>query len=369
LNVHRPILFISNCAWNLANFRRPLIEAFVTRGDRVACAASADGHETLLRDLGAEFFDLPVDAGGTSPIADLRLMNAMDRLMRSVRPAALLTFTIKPNIYGPLVARVRGVPAIPTVSGLGSSFLGGGLTGFITNRLYRLSFAGARTVIFQNDDDRSLFISRGLVEPVRTRVVPGSGIDLDRFRPAPLPPRGPVSFLLIARLLRDKGLVEYAEAARILINEGLDVRCAVLGPEGGSNPSAVPKGQVERWIRNGTIDYLGPTDDVRGAIAKADCVVLPSYREGLPRSLLEAAAMARPVIATDVPGCRDVVAHGVNGLLCAPRSASALAAAMRQMASLNRDERLAMGEAGRCKVEAGFDQRGVAATYLAEVGR
>lgn len=362
-------MFISNCAWNLANFRLPLIEAFVARGDRVVCAAAADGHETLLRDLGAEFADLPVDAGGTSPVADLKLLRAIDGVIRRVRPAALLTFTIKPNIYGLLAARARGVQAIATVSGLGSSFLGGGLTGFVTDRLYRLSLAGARAVMFQNDDDRALFVERRLVTRERTRLVPGSGIDLDRFSPAPVTTGGPFRFLLVARLLKDKGLVEYADAARVLLDEGLEVQCSVVGPEGGSNPSAVPKSQVERWARNGTIDYLGAADDVRGAIAMADCVVLPSYREGLPRSLLEGAAMARPLIATDVPGCREVVDHGVNGLLCAPRSASDLAGAMRRMADLDPAARMAMGAAGRRMVEAKYDQRKVAAAYLAEVGR
>lgn len=369
MNVDPPIIFISNSAWNLANFRRPLIEAFAARGDRVVCAAASDGHETLLRDLGADFVDLPVDAGGTSPVADLKLVREIDRLIRRVRPAALLTFTIKPNIYGLLAARARGVPAIATISGLGSSFLGGGLAGFVTDRLYRLSLARARAVMFQNDDDRALFIERRLVAPARTRLVPGSGIDLERFRPAPVTQGPPFRFLLIARLLKDKGLVEYAEAARILLDEGLDVRCSLLGPEGGRNPSAVPKSQVERWAQNGTIDYLGAADDVRSAVALADCVVLPSYREGLPRSLLEGAAMARPLIATDVPGCREVVDHGVNGLLCAPRSASDLASAMRRMAGLDAAARMAMGVAGRRMVEATYDQRKVAAAYLAEVAR
>ena len=362
-------MFISNCAWNLANFRRPLIEAFIARGGRVVCAAAADGHERLLRDLGAEFVNLPVDAGGTSPVADLKLLTAIDRLIRRVRPSAMLTFTIKPNIYGLLAARARGIPAIATISGLGSSFLGGGLTGFVTDRLYRISLAGAQAVMFQNEDDRALFAGRRLVDRDRTRLVAGSGIDLDRFRPVPVGSGGPFRFLLIARLLRDKGLVEYADAARALLDDGLDVRCAIVGPEGGNNPSAVPKSQVERWVRSGTIDYLGATDDVRGAIAAADCVVLPSYREGLPRSLLEGAAMARPLIATDVPGCREVVEHGVNGLLCAPRSASSLASAMRQIAALDPTARLAMGTAGRRIVEANYDQRKVAAAYLAELGK
>lgn len=363
------ILLVSNRAWNLANFRRPIIESFLAEGYRVVCAGGRDGHEDALRDLGAEFVPLPVDAAGRSPLADARLLLALIALLRRDRPSALLTFTIKPNIYGLLAARACAIPAIPTISGLGSSFLGGGLTGAIAARLYRVALAHAKSVVFQNADDRDLFAGRGLVDREACRLVPGSGIDLGHFRPAPIETAGQVRFLLIGRLLRDKGLEEYVAAARLLRSQGARARFALLGPDGGNNPTAVPMTDVERWDADGTIDYLGASDDVRPHIAAAHCVVLPSYREGLPRSLLEGAAMARPLIATDVPGCRDVVDNGVNGLLCAPRSAADLARAMGEMLGLDDAARGAMGRAGRRMAEKLYDQRLVAAAYLEEVAR
>ena len=366
MSERQTILFVSNTAWNLANFRRPLIEAFVARGDKVICAASPDAHERSLLVLGAEFEPLAVDAGGTSPIADGRLLLSLVAFIRRLRPDTVFSFTIKPNIYAAIAARRCGVRVIPTVSGLGSSFLGGGLTAAITNRLYRQALRPLDTVMFQNGDDRDLFVVRGLVDPSAPVLVRGSGIDLDRFRAPATPPPAPFRFLLIARLLRDKGLTEYAEAARRLRSENVDARLQLLGPDGGTNPSAVPMALVERWVADGTIDYLGSTDDVRPAIAGARCIVLPSYREGLPRSLLEGAAMSRPLIATDVPGCRDLVSDGINGLLCAPRSADDLARAMNAMLAASDRERAAMGAAGRKLVEEQYDQRLVADAYLRE---
>lgn len=363
------LLFLSNCAWNLANFRRPVIKAFIDAGYKVVCGAAADGHEDTLRAMGAEFSDLPLNPGGKSPLADLRSLAVIRSILRKTRPTTVLTFTIKPNIYGLFAARLAGVPAIATISGLGSSYLGGGVTSIVTDRLYRLALRGAKVIFFQNTDDRDLFVAEGLAERDRAWLVAGSGIDLDRFRPAPPPPQGPFRFLLIARLLKDKGVVEYAEAARLLLNEGVEAKFLLLGPGGGTNPSAVPMDQIERWVSDGTIDYLGAADDVRAEITAAHCIVLPSYREGLPRSLLEGAAMARPLIAADVPGCGEVVTESVNGLLCAARSATDLARAMREMAALSPARRAEMGRAGRRMAETRFDERTVAAAYLEAVER
>lgn len=364
-----PVLLVSNCAWNLAHFRRPIIEALVAAGEDVLAAAAPDGSEHGLVALGARFHPLPVDAGGTSVVADLKLLAAIRQLVRRERPRALLSFTVKPNVYGPIAARMAGVPAIATISGLGSSFLGGGPTSRIVERLYRFALSSADRVFFQNGEDRDLFVRRSLVRDGQCALVPGSGIDLAAFRPPEREPGMPLRFLFIGRMLRDKGLVELAEAALLNRAAGLDVRVGLLGGDGGDNPSAVPQGELARWEADGLVECLGRTEDVRPHIAAAHCVVLPSYREGLPRSLLEGAAMARPLIATDVTGCRDLVEDGVNGLLCAPRSASDLARAMRQMAELPIDRRAAMGRAGRRLVEQRFDQRIVADAYLQALAR
>lgn len=363
------VVLAANSAWNLAHFRRPIIERLIADGFRVVAIAGADGNQSRLRALGADFHALPIEPAGRSPLADLKLLVRIVQLLRALRPDALLTFTIKPNIYGGIACRLVGVPFIPTVTGIGSSFLAGGALERLVAGLYRISFAGARAVMFQNPVDRQEFVARRITRPDRARQVAGSGVDLQHFRPAALPSGRVFTFLVIGRLLRDKGMAEFAEAAAILRGEGTDAAFRILGDRSPDNPSAVPEVEVARWIDHGTIEHRPPVDDIRAEIAAADCIVLPSYREGLPRSLLEGMAMARPVIASDVPGCRDLVEDGVNGLLCAPRCASDLARAMRAMMTLEPETRAAMGARGREIVERSFGQERVAADYLAEVVR
>lgn len=363
------IIVSSNCAWNLANFRKPVIEALVAAGHKVIAAAPADGHEDRIEAMGARFRPLQMRGAGMSPLEDARLLLDYITLFRAERPALFLGFTAKPNIYGSLAARMTGVAVVATISGLGSAFLKGGLLGGLLLRLYRLALGGARAILFQNSDDRDLFVARRIASPDQARLVAGSGIDLDRFAPAPVEPHDDFRFLLIARMLLDKGIAEYVEAARIVRRRYPQVRCQLLGGPGGDNPSAVPQADLARWAEESIVEQFGVKDDVRPSIAAADCIVLPSYREGLPRSLLEAAAMARPLIASDVPGCRDVVEDGINGLLCDVRSAPSLARAMERMIEMSPAERVAMGMVGRRKVAAEFDQRLVADAYLAEVAR
>jgi glycosyltransferase involved in cell wall biosynthesis len=217
-------------------------------------------------------------------------------------------------------------------------------------------------VFFQNPDDEALFLRERIVRPGQSRVVPGSGIDLDRFRPSELPdqPR----FLMIARLLGDKGVREYAEAAREMRGRLPSATFALVGELDRDNRSAIGEGELKSWVRDGILDYLGPAEDVRPHIERSMAVVLPSYREGLPRTLLEAAAMGRPVIGTDVPGCRQVVRDGVTGLLCEPRSAESLAAAMERLAGMPPGERGRLGAAARAMGEREFGEKRVTEAYL-----
>ena len=363
------ILLSSNSAWNLANFRKPVIKALVAAGYEVIAAAHADGNEQALVAMGATFRPLRMSGAGTSPVEDSRLLLDYIKLLRAERPAMFFGFTAKPNIYGSLAARITGVPVIATISGLGSAFLRGGLLGGILMGLYRAALHGARAVMFQNPTDRDLFVGRKIVRRDQAQLVAGSGIDLDRFVPVATPDDGQFRFLLIARLLLDKGIAEFVDAARILRLRHPEARFQLLGGDGGDNPSVVPPADLERWSAESIVELLGVSEDVRPHIAAANCVVLPSYREGLPRSLLEGAAMARPLIASDVPGCRDVVEDGVTGLLCEVRSATSLAEAMERMVTMTAADRARMGAAGRRKVEADYDERLVVAAYLAEIAR
>ena len=316
-----------------------------------------------MRELGVERIPIHIDRAGLNPLADLGLLMRYRSLLKRLRPAAYLSYTIKPNIYGSLAAASLGIPALPNVSGLGTAFIQGGVLQAIVTHLYRIGFAHAPAVFFQNEEDRALFVGRNIVKADQARVLPGSGIDLQHFAPGTLS-EGPPIFLFIGRLLRDKGVVEFVEAARSLPREHPNARFQLLGGLDEANRTAIRQAEIDSWVAEGVVEHLGTTDDVRPFIAASTAVVLPSYREGLPRSLLEAAAMARPLIASDVPGCRDVVQDGVNGYLCAVRDAASLADAMRRLAQLPRAQQLVMGEAGRRRVQERFSEALVIGAYL-----
>lgn len=348
----RPAVVISaNTSWNLVNFRGNLITAFQCQGFRVVAFAPRDSHSSALTAMGVDFVAVEFRSAGISPMRDAALFFRYWWLLRRIRPAVLLGFTIKPNIYGSIAARLLGIPAINNISGLGTAFIKKGMLTVVATQLYRIALKRSATVFFQNVEDRDQFVAGGMVGSAQSRLLPGSGVDLERFSPAPLPEAGSFRFLLIGRLLRDKGVGEYADAARIVKQEHPDARFQILGPADVDNRTAVPRDTLDRWMGEGLIEHLGAADDVRPFIEAADCVVLPSYREGLPRSLLEASAMARPIVATNVPGCRDVVEDGVTGMLCDARDADSLAEAMLAMMANSIDQRRAMGLAGRRRIE------------------
>jgi glycosyltransferase involved in cell wall biosynthesis len=360
----RRVVLVSNTAWYLYNFRCDLFSALLEQGDQVIAVAPTDDFSERLSALGCEVVSLPMDNMGTSPLRDLATWRRLRRTYRALAPDVVLHFTIKPVIYGTLAARSLSVPVVNTVTGLGTAFLRGGPVQAVVEGLYGLSQGWPKRIFFQNPDDLGLFVGRGLVPKDRVARLPGSGVDLERFAPRPGPSGTAPVFLLIARLLWDKGVREFIEAARVLRGEDPRLRFQLLGPLGVANQTAVPKPEIERWVGEGVVEFLGETEDVRPWIAQADCVVLPSYREGTPRALLEAAAMGRPIIATDVPGCREVLTDGVTGLLCRVRDSADLADKMRQMAGFAPELRLAMGMAGRAKMKREFDQRIVIGRYL-----
>jgi glycosyltransferase involved in cell wall biosynthesis len=361
----KPTILISiNASWNIINFRQGLIRGLQEAGYRVVALAPEDDWSGRFQDLGVEFHAIDMDKKGVSPRRDLLLLGRYYRLLKRLKPDIFLGYTAKPNVYGSMAAQSLGIPVINNVSGLGTAFIRQGLLTRIVSALYRTAFRRSHTVFFQNEEDRDLFMRERIIAAGKAKLLPGSGIDLERFRPAPRAEAGPFTFLLIARLLRDKGVIEYVEAARLVREKVPDARFQLLGFLDVENRTAIARSEVEAWSAEGLIDYLGPSNDVRPAIAGADCVVLPSYREGLPRSLLEAAAMARPLIATDVPGCRQVVDDGGNGFLAEVRNARSLADAMLRMIRLTPAKRAAMGAAGRDKVERVYDEKVVVARYL-----
>jgi glycosyltransferase involved in cell wall biosynthesis len=366
------VVICLNTAWNLVNFRSGLIRALVAKGYDVVAAAPPDAYVTRVVELGCRFVPLPMDNQGTHPGRDALLLWRFWQLFRHERPDVYLGYTVKPNVYGSLAARMLGIPVINNIAGLGTVFGKSGWLVRLVRGLYRMALGGSAKVFFQNGDDRRLFIASGLVREQRTDLLPGSGVDLTRFSATPLVPLDGTDrkfrFLLIARMLWDKGVGEYVEAAKLIKARWPQAECCLLGFVDVPNPAAISRAEMDDWVKQGDISYLGVSDDVRAEIAQADCIVLPSYyREGTPRTLLEAAAMGRPIITTDAVGCREVVDDEQNGYLCQPRDAADLAAKMEQMLSLTHQQRVEMGLRGREKMVAEFDEQIVISTYLAAI--
>ena len=361
----RPIVCLSaNTTWYVVNFRSRLIESLIDQGWRVVVLSPPDRHVERLAALGAEHVPLTLDNAGTNPLRELGTLWRIRAALSQVGPSVVLTFTPKINIYLSLVARTLGVPVIANISGLGRAFVSGGWIEKVSRALYGVALRWPSTVFFQNEEDRAIFIEAGLVDAARTHRLPGSGVDVDRFSPRPKPQAGPFQFLLVARLLWDKGVGEFVEAARIVKAQHPEVEFALAGFLDVDNPSAVPRSAVEEWEREGVINFLGSFDDMVPVYAQADCVVLPSYyREGVPRSLLEAASMGKPVITTDSVGCRDTVEDGVTGWLVKPRDANALAVQMLGLLDMPARQQETMGKAAGKRARQMFDERIVVSAY------
>lgn len=358
------VVLVCNTAWAIYTYRRGLLRALNEAGAQVTVIAPRDRTFEPLEQMGCRCIDLHVASKGTNPLDDLRTLLALRRHYRALKPDVVFHYTIKPNIYGSVAARLARVPSVAVTTGLGYVFIQKSRAAQVAKRLYRFAFRFPREVWFLNRDDETAFREQNLlVHPERARLLHGEGVDLDDFAFTPLPERSEFSFVLIGRLLWDKGVGEYVEAARALRARYPQARFCLLGPVGVDNPSAITRDEVAAWEREGVIAYLGETADVRPYIADADCVVLPSYREGVPRTLMEASAMGRPIVATDVPGCREVVADGENGLLCAARDATSLAQAMARMLDMSPSDRTKMAERGRKKIAKEFDERVVVQRY------
>jgi glycosyltransferase involved in cell wall biosynthesis len=358
------VIIALNTAWNLLNFRSGLIRALVTNGYEVVAVAPYDDYAHQLKALRCRFVALPMDNKGTHPGRDFLLLWRFYKLLKKERPDVFLGYTVKPNVYGSLAAHSLSIPVVNNIAGLGTVFIRGGWLSWLVRSLYRAALSRSAMVFFQNDDDRKMFVSEGLVSEKITGRLPGSGIDLQSFSPCALPGRTTLRFLLIARMLRDKGVLEFVEAARILKRRGVNAEFCLLGFLDAQNPTAISRDQMDEWVADEAVRYLGVSDNVRAEIALADCVVLPSYREGTPRTLLEAAAMARPIVTTDTVGCREVVDDGSNGYLCRVRDTRDLADKMEKICLLTPDERALMGLSGRKKAEREFDEQIVIKMYL-----
>ncbi|MET2852531.1 glycosyltransferase family 4 protein [Vibrio owensii] len=365
----KKVVITANTSWYLYNFRKNTILALLNEGFKVIAISPKDEYSEKLRALGAEYLPIVIDQGGSNPIKDINTIFSFMRLYRKLRPDVVLNFTPKNNIYSTMAGLFFGAKAINNIAGLGMVFIDENLTAKLARFLYKLSQPKAHVIFFQNDEDREIFKKYNLAPLDITDRIPGSGVDLSRFTTTPNNDDGVTRFLLIARMLFDKGIAHYVEAARELkAKYGDSVEFRLLGFLDVNNPSAVSKQQMQAWVDEGVINYLGISDSVEKEIAIVDCMVLPSfYREGVPKSLLEAAAMGKPIVTTDNVGCRETVDDGVNGFLCEPRSTPSLVEKLECMITLSHSERLAMGQKSRLKVEKEFDEKKVIDMYLKAV--
>jgi glycosyltransferase involved in cell wall biosynthesis len=358
------VAIVLNTSWNIYNFRMSLIKSLKVEGHEIHTIAPNDAYTSSLVAAGCIHHDLTMDSRGANPLKDLALIFELHSIYRRIKPDVILHYTIKPNVYGTLAAAFLGIPAVNNVCGLGTVFLKRGMVSFIAKLLYRVSFRFARKVYFQNPEDLNLFIDEKLIPKKLVDLLPGSGIDLQKFTPAPYKRNSTFTFLLISRLITDKGVLEYIEAVKKLKSTGIDAKFQVLGAIDELHKRGISRKLINSWIASGTIEYLGVTEDVRPYINRADCVVLPSYREGTPRVLLEAASSAKPIVATNVPGCKQVVENEVNGLLCKLKDAHDLADKMRTMSALDNDRLETLGRKGREKMELEFNESIVIEKYL-----
>ena len=336
------IIVFANTSWYLYNFRQTLMVFLKDKGYEVIALAPLDDYSKRISSNGIRFIPIEVDSKGTNPIKDFILFLRLYRIFKDELPSAILTYTPKPNIYASLAAKMLYIPVINNIAGLGRVFIDPGLITRITRTLYRIALRKSYKVFFQNDEDLSLFVMAKLIDKQIAERIPGSGVDTKKFSPVEVVKEDNCfAFLLFARMLWDKGVGEYVEAAKNLKEKYPNVKWKLLGFLDTQNPSAVSSKQMQQWVDEGIVNYLGTTDNVPAFLGEADCVVLPSfYREGVPRSLLEAASMAKPIITTDSVGCREVVDNGVNGYLVQPRDAVDLAEKMEQVINMPAEDRV-----------------------------
>ena len=360
-----PVVLIANTSWYLYNFRQGTINALREGGHSVVCLAPPDSYSDRLEsELGAAFMPLNIAGSNRGLFREGLSLLEVVRALRKLRPAFVFNFTIKANVYAGIVCRLLRVPYANNVTGLGTAFLYDTFMNRLVRRLYLWANGGAAHVFFQNPEDRALFVSSGFPDTVPVTLLPGSGVDLNHFSAEPMP-EGSLRFVMIARLLGDKGVREYVEAARLVKRKAPDCRFDLVGPVGVANDSAITEEEIRAWQAEGAVAWHGETDDVRQWLSQSHVFVLPSYYpEGRPRAVLEAAASGRPAVVADMPGCRHAIESGETGWLVPPRDSRALADVLLDLARGPRDRIQQAGIAARRLAEERFSEQVVVDAYL-----
>lgn len=364
----KKVVLNSNTIWSISNFRLDLIKHFVASGYEVVCIANEnhfnDNSINEIKTVGARFINIDLSRKGLNPFKDIFYIITLLKLLKKEKADLLINYTIKPIIYGSFISKFLKIKSIAVITGLGYVFIKKGVLYRFVKFLYRQSLKSSKKAIFLNQEDQTEFINEGIIPLNKSIVIPGEGINTDYFSPKEKTNQsGKIVFIMICRLLWDKGLKEYFIASENIRKEHDNVEFNLLGFFDENNPSSVSRKEISELDKTGIIKYLGSTNEVRDFIADADCIVLPSYREGLPRTLLEAGSMARPIITTNSVGCKETVEDGKTGFLCNPKDATDLTLKIEQFIMLPPQDRYEMGLKAREKVINQFDQRIINETY------
>ncbi len=356
---------MANKAWNIYNFRLLLADYLKSNGYDVIAVCPNDEFVPEFKNRFEKVIILnKLSRKGKNPFKEIALLNELKKIYSKESIDAVIHFTIKPNIYGSLAAGQLKIPSIAVVTGLGYTFANKGLTSKIAQALYKRAFKANCFTVFQNTDDKDLFIKKKLVSTNKARVILGSGIDTEYFSAQPYPPTSPFKILFVGRLLRDKGLTELISAFKQLLDSNDNVELHIVGDVDEGNPNSYKKSDLKEWFINEKIISHGQLKDPREIMSQSNLVVLPSYREGLPRVILEALAMAKPIIVTDVAGCRETIVNGKNGLLATPRDVESLLHCLTEMCNKSDKKLTDMGRIGRELAVEKFDGKIINAQYL-----
>lgn len=369
------IALVANTSWSIYNFRLGLINQLQKSGFQVLIVAPKDDFSAKLIEVGCDFAPIRLDNYGKNPLNDVAIIFQLRRIYLDHQPHIVFHYTIKPNIYGSIAAFLCKIPAIAITTGLGllSADSNSKLIRLISFSLYRLAGRLTSEMWFLNEPNRQLFIEKRIIEPHKAHLLPSEGVDIDWFKPnskLSLTPKNYLTFLFAGRFIKDKGIFEFAEAARLIIKRYPQARFQIVGFINVENPSFISERQLKEWESEKILTYLGETTDIRPYLKEADCVVYPSYYgEGLSRILLEAASMATPIITTNNTGCREVVIPNVSGLLCKPRNVSDLVTKIEYFINLTPKKRKKMGQKAREFIEHNFNESIIIELYLESIKR
>ncbi|MDB2543612.1 glycosyltransferase family 4 protein [Woeseiaceae bacterium] len=360
------IVLCANSSWYIYNFRKNTINEFLKKGHEVFVVAPNDKYTKYFTDLGAKHVGFNLNPISTNPFKEIMVIFSLIIIYIKMRPDFVMNFTPKMNIYSTIAAIFIRAKIVNNISGLGEAFSKNSAFSSFVSQLYRFTQRFAIKVFFQNKNDMNRLIEAKIVTKDRCDYLPGSGVDLERFKIVSAPNDEVIRFVIVSRMLYDKGVALLAEAAKYCKNKyGTSVEFNAVGFIDDVNPRAVPRKILNEWTSKGFLIYKGALEDVRPEIAISDCVVLPSvYPEGTPRSLLEAAAMGKPIITTDMPGCSSTVDHGINGFLCQPNSLNDLIVNLEKLIKMSHSDRCKMGFKSRELVVNRFDERIVIKKYL-----